>query len=237
MASLRSIPNRLAYWKRRAWRFNLTKRKRSTRNLERLCRETASREPTLVVHSEDVDYGPYFPNAFTVTKRPSAPADLHVDAHYHGLATIPEGSYPVILCTGLLEHLPEPQRLVDELHRILTPGGRLIISASAVFSFHEGPDNYFHFTPYGVRELFKGWSRIEMLRGASQPFETIGILLQRINLQAELFPPARILVELLMRVIPLLDCCVVRQYHGRQFRPEHEIDSMMPSNIQAVVVK
>jgi SAM-dependent methyltransferase len=227
---------RLKSWVRRACRYNVSRRKRSTRNLERLCRENTTPERTLVVHSEDVDYKPYFPNAYTVTKRASVPADLHMDPHYRGLAEIPAGSYPVVLCTGLLEHLPDPQRLVDELHRILTPGGRLIISASAVFSFHEGPDNYFHFTPYGFRHLFRNWSRIEMLRGSSQPFETIGILLQRINLQAELFPPARWTVEILMRLVPLLDRCILRQYHGRTFTREHLIDSMMPSNIQAVVI-
>jgi SAM-dependent methyltransferase len=236
MATLQSIQRRLKRWKTRAWRFNLSTQKRSTKNLRRLCQEYSTTTRTLVVHSEDVDYRPYFPNAFTVTKRASIPADLHVDAHYHGLAAIPDSSYSMVLCTGLLEHIPDPQRLVDEMRRILAPGGRLIISASAVFSFHEGPDNYFHFTPYGFRQLFKDWSRIEMLRGASQPFETIGILLQRINLQAEMFPPARLLVEVLMRLVPLLDCCVTRQYHGRTFTPEHEIDSMLPSNVQAVVI-
>ena len=222
---------------RQACSWNLSRRKRSTRNLDRLCRENATSVRTLVVHSEDVDHGPWFPDAFTVTKRPSAPADLHVDVHYKGVSAIPDGSYEVILCTGLLEHLPDPQRLVDELHRILRPGGRLIVSASAVFSFHEGPENYFHFAPGGFRQLFKNWSEIRMLRGASQPFETIGILLQRINLQTTMLPPARWVVEILMRLIPLLDRAVLEQYHGRTFKPEHRIDSMMPTNLQAVVVK
>ena len=62
--------------KRRLFRFSFTRSKLSTRNLDRLCRDFASTERTLVVHSEDVDHTPYFPNAFTVTKRPDVPADM-----------------------------------------------------------------------------------------------------------------------------------------------------------------
>ena len=58
----------------------------------------------------------------------------------------------------LLEH-SDPQRLIDEFKRILKPYGELVISASAVFSY-EGPDNFFHFTPYGFEILFKDWSKI-----------------------------------------------------------------------------
>ncbi len=219
-------------------RYSFLKRKRSTRNLERLCREFASDRRTLVIHSEDVDYKPYFPDAFAVTKRPDKPADMHVDVYYMDLRKIAPESYEVILCTGLLEHVPDPQRLIDELHRILKPGGELIISASAVFSIHEGPNDFFHFTPFSFRRLFARWSRIRVLRGSSQPFETIGILLQRILLQCRVFPPARPLVELMCIAVPLLDKCVLSQYSSvGTSEAEFEIDSMLPSNIQAVVVK
>jgi SAM-dependent methyltransferase len=237
---LKTFPNNslLTKYKQKLLHYNLTKRKLSTKNLARLCRENATSELTLVVHSEDVDYEKYFPNAFTVTKRKKIPADMHVDLYYRDLSKIPAEEYNIILCTGLLEHIPAPQRLIDELYRILKPGGRLIISASAVFSFHECPDDFFHFTPYGFRLLFKHWSEIKMLRGASQPFETIAILMQRINLQCDIFPPIRLLVELLFYTIPLLDYFIINQYDTRQFRNEaSKTDSMLPSNIQAVVIK
>ncbi|MDB4446570.1 methyltransferase domain-containing protein [Akkermansiaceae bacterium] len=223
---------------RKLCQFNLSSRKLSTKNLERLCRETGTSELTLVVHSEDVEHEADFPNAYTVTKRKDVPADMHVDTFYRDLSKIPDESYPVILCTGLLEHIPDVDRIIADFHRILKPKGRLIISASAVFSFHECPDNFFHFTPFGFKLLFKDWERFEMLRGASQPFETIGILMQRIHLQCDIFPPIRLLNEVLFRLIPLMDWFVFRQYNTRQFKTEESLtDSMMPSNIQAVVIK
>ena len=225
------------FWQK-ASRYRFVKKKLSTKNLDRLCAETASDKKTLVVHSEDVNYRPYFPNAFAVTKRADKPADMHVDLYYKDVSKIESESFEVILCTGLLEHIPDPQRLIDEFKRILKPNGELIISASAVFSFHEGPDNFFHFTPYGFEVLFKGWSEIKMLRGASQPFETIGILMQRALIQCDIFPPFRPIIELLSLLIPLFDKGVTAQYRRVGERKDEDlIDSMMPSNVQAVVVK
>lgn len=219
-------------------RYSFRKKKLSTRNLERLCEEYSTDDHTLVVHSEDVDYQPHFPNAFSVTKRANVPADKHVDLYYEKLNEIDDESYQVIVCTGLLEHIPDPQRLIDDLYRILKPNGKLIISASAVFSYHECPNDFYHFTPFSFKRIFSNWSKIEMMRGASQPFETIAILLQRILLQCEIFPPLRPIIELLCSGLPHLDKLIISQYDTvGDHSPERRIDSMLPSNIQAVVIK
>lgn len=223
---------------RKMCNFRFIDKKISTKNLERLCRETATDKMTLVIHSEDVDYRPHFPNAYAVTKRQDIPADMHVDLYYRDLSKIESESYEMVFCTGLLEHLPDPQRLVDEIHRILKPGGKMVLSASAVFSFHECPNDFFHFTPYSFKMMFEKWSEVEMLRGASQPFETIAILMQRILLQCETFPLIRPFIELLCVILPLFDKLIYKQYNVFGKRDEsNEIDSMLPSNMQAVVIK
>lgn len=218
--------------------FRFIDHKLSTKNLVKLCKETATDKKTLVVHSEDVDYKPYFPNAFAVTKRKDRPADLHVDLYYTELSKIEDESYEVIFCTGLLEHIPDPQRIIDDFKRILKPGGELVLSASAVFSFHECPDDFFHFTPYSFKLLFKDWTRIKMLRGSSQPFDTISILLQRILLQTQTFPLIRPFIELLCVILPLFDKLIYAQFDNYGHQEDHrKIDSMLPSNMQAIVVK
>lgn len=228
---------RRSRWKKLS-RKMLFKRKRSTKNLVRLCEENASTNPTLIVQTEDVDFAPYFPNSYILSKRKDKEADMYVDKYYNDTDKIPSESYDVILCTGLLEHLPDPQKLIDDLQRILKPGGKLIMSASAVFSYHEGPDNFFHFTTFGFRHLFRSWSKIESIKGSSQPFETIGILIQRILLQCDIFPLVRPFLELLCYVIPVFDIFVTTQFDSTwQYSDDHQIDSMLPSNVQAVVVK
>jgi SAM-dependent methyltransferase len=222
---------------RRLGRSPFTKRRISRTSLARFCREVATDEYTLVVHSVDVDHKTYFPNSFVVSKRKDQPANLYTDAYFQDLPLIGTESFGAILCTGLLEHIPDPERMVGEFHRILKPGGRLVISASAVFPFHSAPDNFFHFTANGFRYLFRHWSRFEVLRGSTRPFETIAILLQRICIQCDLFPLVRPLLVLLYRVVPFLDVFVLRQYDSAS-RGEHRItDSFMPATVHAVVIK
>ena len=222
----------------RACTFRFIKHKLSTRNIDKLCEEFKTDKLTLVIHSEDVNYRPYFPNAYTVTKRKDKKADMHVDLYYEELSKIPDESYEVILCTGLLEHIPDPQRIINDFHRILKPGGHIIIGASAVFSFHECPNDFYHFTPFSFKLLFKDWSEIKMLRGSSQPFDTISILLQRILLQTKTFPLIRPFIELLCLILPLFDKLIYKQYDNfGHMEDDREIDSMLPSNMHAVIVK
>jgi SAM-dependent methyltransferase len=218
-------------------RFSFGRERISRKRLDAFLRDLASDEYTLVVHSTDAAHASWFPNSFVVSRQDPR-ANLHTDPHFHDLELIGDGSFDVILCTGLLEHIPDPDRLIAQFRRILRPGGRLIISASAVFPFHGAPDNYFHFTANGFRLLFREWTRFAVLRGSSRPFETIAVLLQRINLQCDVFPPVRPLIEIACRIVPLLDVFVLRQYDSVGRRDElGPTDAFMPATLHAVVIR
>ncbi len=219
-------------------RFNLSRGRLTRRRLDTLCRQFATDTRTLVIHSRDIDHRSMFPNSFVVDRPSGARVDLEADRHYRNLGQIESGSYGTIVCTGLLEHIPDPARLIGELHRILHPGGRLVVSASAVFSFHGAPENYFHFTPHGYRMLFHEWSRIETLSGTTRPFETIAVLLQRINFQCDVIPPIRPIVEALALGVRLLDCCIIREYDNMSKRePTDPNVGFMPATLFAVVIR
>ncbi|GAB1545557.1 hypothetical protein NUACC21_82330 [Scytonema sp. NUACC21] len=214
----------------------LLKGKLSIKNLRRLYEENATIDQVLVIDSENVPYEQYFPNVYSVTKSRGIKADVQGDLNKE-LSKIDDESFEMILCTGLLEHVPEPQNFINDLHRILKPGGKLIVHASAVYCYHEGPNDFFHFTPFSFKLLFSKWSNIT-IRGSSQPFETIAILLQRILLQCDVKSKlVIILVEILCLLLPKLDRFLGKQYSSRNRCQETEIDSMMPSNIQAVAIK
>ena len=73
------------------------------------------------------------------------------------LANIPaqDGVYDVVLCTQVLEHLPEPRQALEEIYRVLKPGGRLWFSAPLFFPEHEIPFDFFRYTRYGLEHLLR----------------------------------------------------------------------------------
>jgi SAM-dependent methyltransferase len=223
-------------WDRLATR-PLRRTKLTQPHLQRLMADAASDAPCLVVNVEaNLDHTRWFPAAEDLawSRRKNEPGAL--DELAVALDAVPDGSYPVVLCIGLIEHVPDPQRLLDELHRIVAPGGRAVLSASCAFSIHEGPNDFVHVTPFGLAHLCRDWDGFEVLRGSSQPFETVAILLQRILLQCNILPPVRLLVEVLIGLFLRLDPAIRVQYDNfGDRRPERELDSMLPSNVHAIV--
>ena len=61
-------------------------------------------------------------------------------------------SVDVLLAVEVLEHLPEPRSFVDEVARVLKPGGRLIVTVPFMFGVHDYMD-YRRFTPLGFEQL------------------------------------------------------------------------------------
>lgn len=54
----------------------------------------------------------------------------------------PDSSFDAILCSEVLEHLPEPTRAIDEFHRLLKTGGVLILTAPFASLVHMAPYYY-----------------------------------------------------------------------------------------------
>jgi ubiquinone/menaquinone biosynthesis C-methylase UbiE len=48
--------------------------------------------------------------------------------------SFPDGSFPYVLCWGVLMHIPDVERALNELARVVTPGGTLIISETNMHS-------------------------------------------------------------------------------------------------------
>jgi len=69
---------------------------------------------------------------------------------------VPDGSFGVVLCTEVLEHHPEPIRVVYELARILEPGGTLVLTAPLGSGIHQEPYHYYGgYTPWWYERFLK----------------------------------------------------------------------------------
>lgn len=67
--------------------------------------------------------------------------------------TFDDESVGTIVCLETLEHVADPIRAVQEMHRVLRPGGVLAISSVMFFPIHEHPWDYWRFTPEGFERL------------------------------------------------------------------------------------
>ncbi len=76
------------------------------------------------------------------------------DQYFDGL-NIPydDGVFDAAICTEVLEHSPEPEKLVAEIARILKPKGKLYVSVPFVWYEHEVPYDFRRFTSYGFKRL------------------------------------------------------------------------------------
>jgi len=126
-----------------------------TRDLRVLLAEVANDGPGLVldVGCGNAPYGDLLPgwsrigvNIDATDARPEVVGDGQDLPFIDGCANL-------VLCTQVIEHVRNPFRLVNELARVLRPGGRLILSGPMYWPLHEEPHDYWRFTPYGFREL------------------------------------------------------------------------------------
>lgn len=64
-----------------------------------------------------------------------------------------------VLCTEVLEHLPEPVVALQEMRRVTRPGGVLLLTVPLSEQLHEEPFDFYRFTRYGLIYLLEktGW--------------------------------------------------------------------------------
>jgi SAM-dependent methyltransferase len=68
------------------------------------------------------------------------------DVHHLSFA---DNSVGTVLCVEVLEHVANPLRAVQEIHRVLAPGGVAAFSSQMFFPIHAHPWDYWRFTPEG----------------------------------------------------------------------------------------
>ncbi|MCX8108509.1 MAG: class I SAM-dependent methyltransferase [Verrucomicrobiae bacterium] len=62
-------------------------------------------------------------------------------------------TFDTVICTQVIEHVPEPQRAICEIARVLRPGGVLILTAPMLWPLHEEPYDFFRYTSHGLSRL------------------------------------------------------------------------------------
>jgi SAM-dependent methyltransferase len=95
-----------------------------------------------------------------------APIDVVSEA---SAIPVPDASFDAIICTEVLEHVPEPIAVVREFGRIVAPGGRLILTAPLGSGIHQEPYHFYGgYTPYWYQRFLNeaGFDSIVIIANA-----------------------------------------------------------------------
>src|SRR4030095_13719342 len=90
--------------------------------LDRFIAAHASPLRTLHIGAQNGPYASHVPRRVSLDIQRGIGVQVIGDAQALGIC---EASFDVVLCTEVLEHLPEPQRAIDEIYRVLVPAGQL----------------------------------------------------------------------------------------------------------------
>jgi len=178
--------------------------------LDRFIAAHASRGLTLDIGAQNGPYAAAFPRRIAVDLRRGTGVQVLGDAQALGLI---DGVFDVVLCTEVLEHLPEPQRAVDEMFRVLKPGGTLILTTRFLFPIHDAPHDYFRFTKYGLRHLLRRFE-IRELQEETTSIGALAVLIQRLGMQAETLgrTPLRGVWLVAAQIVRRLSFLITREY-------------------------
>lgn len=66
-----------------------------------------------------------------------------------------DASFDTVVSTQVLEHVKEPWTMVEQMARVLRPGGTAIVTTPFMYPFHADPHDYFRYTEEGMRHLFE----------------------------------------------------------------------------------
>ena len=72
-----------------------------------------------------------------------------------GKVNLPDETADCVILTEVLEHLYNPREVLNDLHRILKPGGHLIGTVPFAVSQHEQPYDYHRYTYFCLEKMFR----------------------------------------------------------------------------------
>jgi ubiquinone/menaquinone biosynthesis C-methylase UbiE len=71
-------------------------------------------------------------------------------------------SFENIICTEVIEHIPSPEKIISEMHRVLKPNGLAIITLPWSARVHFAPYDFCRYTPYKLKLLFQNFNEVNI---------------------------------------------------------------------------
>lgn len=99
---------------------------------------------------------------------------IYGDAQYLPFS---DSSFNWILLLDVLEHIPDPDKCLREIHRVLTPDGTLVLQVPFLYPIHDAPLDFRRWTVHGLRTLAQTYAfTITQEMPIGNPLETAALL-------------------------------------------------------------
>jgi SAM-dependent methyltransferase len=139
---------------------------------------------------------------------------------------VPDATYDLVLCTQVLEHLPEPLGVLRELHRVLKPGGKAYLSAPLFYAEHEKPYDFHRYTQFAWKRMAaESGFAIEELAWLEGYYATLAY---QARMAARSLPTRWLVWRILLALL-------ARQMTHAEMK--HKIRAGMPKNYRVIMVK
>lgn len=119
--------------------------------LRRIAIDLPLAERVLDLGSGGAPYSDLFAHHGYVTADLVARADVRCDATYLPFAA---ATFDLVVCTEVLEHVPDPDTTVREIGRVLSEGGQAVVTTPLTWGVHESRD-FHRWTEAGLRQLLE----------------------------------------------------------------------------------
>jgi SAM-dependent methyltransferase len=75
-----------------------------------------------------------------------------------------DASVDSVMATEVLEHCPEPGRVLSEIFRVLRPGGTLFLTVPFLWPLHDMPYDEYRYTPFSLERIMRtaGFTGVEL---------------------------------------------------------------------------
>ena len=68
---------------------------------------------------------------------------------------VDDKSFDAVVCTEVLEHVPDPKGVLAEFNRVLKHEGSVFLTTPLIIQLHEEPYDFYRYTPYSFRKLLQ----------------------------------------------------------------------------------
>lgn len=92
------------------------------------------------------------------------------DVYYNGkVFPFTDSFFDYVISNQVLEHVLDQEQLMEEIYRVLKPGGLLLMTVPFVWDEHEAPYDYWRYTSFGSNYFFskKGFEIIEQYKSGN----------------------------------------------------------------------